>query len=238
MSRTNSRLRRAGNDRVRRRRGNPYELSVEDNVPVLYRHTRLLLATCLTFGAVALSAQSESRPTIRIVGGATASSLETSSTSTDALYGVALGAQYVMPVSGPWYLVPEVLLFDKGGRQTSGSSSVDVDLRSLDVSLLARWSTGSLADRRRVFAFAGPTYGRVLSCEAGSGAGSVFVTGDCVDNVNRNDVAFSFGGGLDFPSSSIDWGISLRYQHGITDIQKGAGEVRSRAVLLLLSYRL
>lgn len=205
---------------------------------VAFRHTILLASAGFALATTSLRAQSESRPTIRILGGVTAASLASSSSETDALYGIALGAQYVTPLRGHWDLVPELLLADKGGRQTSGSATVDADLRSLDLSLLARWSTGSVADRRRVFAFAGPTYGYILSCEAGSGVGSVFVTGDCIENVNRGDVGLTIGGGLDFPSSAIDWGVSLRYQHGVSDLLKSAGELRSRTVKLLLSYRI
>jgi Outer membrane protein beta-barrel domain len=207
-------------------------------VVVTFRYTFGLVALGIALTAPALDAQSETRPTIRVVGGATASSLASPSTETDPLYGIALGAQYVMPARGHWYLVPEVLLVDKGGEQTAGSSSINVDIRTVDLSLLARWSTGTSEDRRRIFAFAGPTYGFVLSCDAESGVGGVFLPGDCTENVNSGDAGVTIGGGLDFPSSSIDWGISLRYQHGLSNIQKSGGELRTRTVMLLLSYRI
>lgn len=205
---------------------------------VSFRSTWTLASLGFALASAPLGAQSETRPTIRVVGGLTAASLESSSTATDPLYGVALGAQYVIPARGNWYFVPELLLVDKGGAQTSGGSTIDADLRSLDLSVLARWSTGTTADHRRVFAFAGPTYGFLLSCEGGAGVGGVFVTGDCLDSINRSDVGLTIGGGLDFPSSSIDWGLSLRYQHGVADLLKASGEVRSRTVMLLLSYRI
>jgi hypothetical protein len=208
-------------------------------VPVTFRTaTRMLAVVVLTLGAGTASAQSEFRPTIRVVGGVTAASVATPDAGTDPLYGVALGAQYVKPLRAHWYLVPEILLVDKGGTQSSGAASLDADIRTLDLSLLARWSSGSAADRRRVFAFAGPTYGFVLSCDSESGVGGVFVPGDCRDNVTNSDIGVTIGGGLDFPSSSIDWGISLRYQHGLSDIQKAPGELRTRTVMLLLSYRI
>lgn len=205
---------------------------------VSFRSTWKLASLGFALAAAPLGAQSESRPTIRVLGGVTAASLQSGSETTDPLYGVALGAQYVIPARSNWYFVPELLLVDKGGAQSSGGATIDADIRSLDLSLLARWSTGTTADRRRVFAFAGPTYGFVLSCESGAGAGGIFVTGDCLENVNRGDVGLTIGGGLDFPSSSIDWGVSLRYQHGIADLLKAPGEVRSRTVMLLLSYRI
>jgi hypothetical protein len=208
-------------------------------VPVPFRATSWMLAiAAVALGGKTLAAQSEFRPTIRVVGGATAASVASSASETDPLYGIALGAQVVKLVRPHWYLVPELLLVDKGGTQVSGASSLDADIRTLDLSLLARWSTGSAADRRRIFAFAGPTYGFVLSCDAESGVGGVFVAGDCRDNVTDSDIGVTIGGGLDFPSSSIDWGISLRYQHGLSDIQKAPGELRTRTVMLLLSYRL
>jgi hypothetical protein len=217
--------------------GSPF-FKPEDAMRSTLRCTAPLLALCVAFAAVPAGAQSDTRPAIRVLGGVTGASLEDESTETDPLYGLAVGVQYLRPLRGPWAIAPELLLLEKGGSQSAGGASVDADLRTVDVSLLLRWSTGNTESRRRVFAFGGPTLGYVLSCDAGASGGGVAFTGNCLDAVNRQDLGVTIGGGLEFPTSSIDWGLSLRYQHGIADLLAGPGTVRARTVVLLLSYRL
>ncbi len=200
--------------------------------------TLLALAIVAAASAGALQAQLGPRHSIRALGGAAGASLASGSAESDPAYGLSLGAQVVVPVAAAWALVPELLLVDKGGRDAAGPAAITADLRALDASLLVRWNTGGLEVRRRVFAFAGPTVGYFVSCDAGSAVGGAFGGGDCLDAVNRTDIGLTAGGGLEFPSSLVDWGISLRYQHGIADILKGSGAVRTRTVQLLLSYRL
>ena len=205
---------------------------------VTFRYTSLLAGLALLVTAPTAQAQSASGPALRILAGATAATLADGSSSTDPLYGMALGAQWVLPARGAWSLVPELLLADKGGRQTSGGASADADLRVLDFSLLGRWNRGNTEQRTRFFAFGGPSFGYVVGCDAETGGGGVTLTGDCIDNVNRGDISVTLGGGLEFPTSAIDWGVSLRYQHGLADVLKGSGEIRTRTLLLMLSYRL
>lgn len=204
---------------------------------VVFRHTCLAVLFALTSGSSTLYAQDGPRPAIRFLAGVSAASLADASSSTDPLYGLAIGAQYVVPVRGRWALVPELLLAEKGGVESNGGGSLEADIRSLDLSLLARWSSAWAENGRQVFAFAGPTYGYLLSCDGSAGAGAVTFQTKCLSSLNRTDLGATIGGGLEFPTSAFDWGISLRYQHGFADILKAAGEVQTRTVLLLFSYR-
>jgi hypothetical protein len=212
-------------------------VNFEDSMTVINRYSFLAVLLVLTSTAAELRAQDGPRTAVRFLAGVSAASLADASSSTDRLYGLAIGAQYVVPVRGHWALVPEVLLAEKGGAESDGGSSLEADIRSLDLSLLARWS-GALSEHgRQVFAFAGPTAGYLLSCEGSAGAGAVTFPTKCLSSLNRTDFGVTIGAGIEFPTSAIDWGVSLRYQHGLGDIVKAAGEVHTRTVLLLLSYR-
>lgn len=212
-------------------------LNPEDVMAVAFRYSFLGVLIALTTSATAIQAQDGPRPSIRFLAGVSAAALADASSSTDPLYGLAIGAQYVVPLRGHWAIVPELLLTEKGGTEPNGAGSLEADIRSLDLSLLARWSSGFRESGRQVFAFAGPTYGYLLSCDGSAGAGAVILPTKCLSSLNRTDLGVTIGGGLEFPTSAVDWGIALRYQHGLADILKAAGEVQTRTVLLIFSYR-
>jgi len=197
-----------------------------------------LVAVLTTILAAGAGAQQMRGTEIRVLAGVSAGRLATSSGTTDPLYGLSLGAQVLYPMGERFSFVPELLLVEKGGAQEASGVRIDVDLRSLDLSALARWSAGGASMGRRAFAFAGPTVGYVLSCDAGTGVGGTILPGDCVDNVQRTDLGLTAGVGLELPTSVIDWGVSLRYQHGFSDLSKDSSGLRTRTIQLLLSYRL
>lgn len=147
------------------------------------------------------------------------------------MLSVALGGQFVPQMPGPWSLAYEVLLAGKGGRRTDGGIVTNADVRTLDLSLLVHWHAAA----RGTFVFAGPTGGYVLSCRY---RGGNVITSDCTDELAGLDAGLTLGAGVEFPSDTRDWGVSLRYQHGLLDLPKASEELRTRTTMLLVSYRL
>lgn len=111
------------------------------------------------------------------------------------------------------------------------NTSARLELAHLDVPVLLQYEgTGSSTVRPNLYR--GPSFGFTTSCEVeGSGEG-VAASIDCDESesdIKSLDVGEVIGGGIVFPSGTIDATLGARYQHGFTDLDADAS-VKNRVL--------
>ncbi|HVT38386.1 MAG TPA: porin family protein [Gemmatimonadaceae bacterium] len=131
---------------------------------------------------------------------------------------------------------PELQYTEKG-YQYDPYVPIKLKLTYIEVPLLLRASTEMADNGMRLYALAGPTLAMRRSCDASVGSAS----GKCntlSQGMTTMDSGLLLGFGLDFRIRSSTLTTSLRYDRGLSDIQKTDGQAKSRAFSLLLGWRL
>lgn len=145
--------------------------------------------------------------------------------------GVVVGAGVHQVLRGRLSFAPELLHVAKGVRV----EDADARLRFgyLQLPLLLRQAipvTGAV----QPYITAGPVVSVLLHCTYDGGLGgepcdSRYAPDDAYRDL---DVGLVVGGGLQFGRL----GVALRYEHGVRNIAQGSGDVRNRAILVVLTY--
>jgi hypothetical protein len=131
---------------------------------------------------------------------------------------------------------PELQYTEKG-YQYDPYVPIKLKLTYIEVPFLMRASTEVSDNGMRLYALAGPTLAMRRSCDASVGSAS----GKCntlSQGMTTMDTGILLGFGLDFKVRSSTLTTSLRYDRGLSDIQKTDTQAKSRAFSLLLGWRL
>lgn len=183
-----------------------------------------------------LGAQSSGGTVFQAMGGLSSAKLTNGDETTDALYGMSFGVALDWRLSNRFALRPEMHVIEKGGTQRIGSTRAGIDLRAVDFPVLAVMHFGGSGRMRPVIG-AGPVASYLLSCTTGVNASGTIFAGDCTGAANRLDFGLILDTGVELTSGSVDWGVHARYQYGLADLSKAAGNVNSRTFQILVAFR-
>lgn len=145
--------------------------------------------------------------------------------------GIVVGAGMQRQLRGRLAVAPELLFAAKGVGVEGGDARLRFGY--LQFPLLLRQGipvTGAV----QPYITAGPVVSVLLHCTYNNGLGgepcdSRFAPDDTYRDL---DVGLLVGGGLQLGRL----GFALRYEHGVRNIAQGSGEVRNRALLVVLTY--
>jgi hypothetical protein len=136
----------------------------------------------------------------------------------------------------PVWFRQEILIAEKGAKESEDGATFAVKLRYLQAPLLARWNVGR-STSVQPYLLAGPSLAMRIGCSVSFEGGGESESAGCSDGSDdpfkKGEVSAIIGGGLDFGRV----GFGLRYDHGLTNISRG-GEAKLRTLSLHTSVRL
>ena len=154
----------------------------------------------------------------------------------EPLLGKAFGVALDWRINDVFMFQPE-LQYSQKGYQYDPYVAIKLKLTYIEVPLLFRASTPMLENGMRLYALAGPSVAMRRSCDASVGSAS----GKCNElsqGAKTMETGLLLGFGLDFKIHASTLTTSLRYNRGLSDIQRTDGQAKSRALSLLLGWRL
>ena len=140
---------------------------------------------------------------------------------------------------------PEILVTEQGGEESEAGETFRVNLRYLQIPVLARVDLGG-RESMRPFLLIGPALSLRIGCEVELRGSFLTATADCdalpddePDPFTKNNVSGIIGGGVDFGR----WALGVRYDHGFSNIASKAvredgDSAKLRTLSLLASIRL
>ena len=149
--------------------------------------------------------------------------------------GRAFGVGLDWKLNSIFMLQPELQYTEKG-YQYDPYVVVRLKLSYIEVPLLLRANTAPLDNGMRLYALAGPSVSMRRSCNASVGKES----GKCnqlSQDLSTMDTGLVAGLGLDFRIRESEWTTSLRYNRGLSDIEKTPGQSKTRTLSLMMGWR-
>jgi hypothetical protein len=181
---------------------------------------RFLGLLCLCFPACILFAQHSVQYGLK--GGLNLAALNVNGDSTDHRTGFHLGGLAHIHINPQLALQPEVMYSSQGAENGNGS---ETKLNYINIPVLLQYMFG---DGWRLQT--GPQLGILTSAKAQSGNTETTITG----NYETADVSWAFGVGY-LTRSRL--GVDVRYNLGLSDVSKGAADVKNRVWQLGLFYQ-
>ena len=143
-----------------------------------------------------------------------ASVMQSGSDNTDGLKsksGFSGGALVLIPVSGSFFVQPEIVYSGQGTDVSSNGSSGSVNFNYLNIPVLAKYQSES-----GLFGETGPQVGFLLSANVSSQGSSVSIKDQ------SQSVDFSWAFGLGYKLHDMGLGFDVRYNLGLTNMIKNS----------------
>lgn len=181
----------------------------------------LIILACILI-ATATEAQ---HMNIGIKGGLNGYSVEGNNTGNfDPKYSFHIGLLGHVHMDSKFALQPEVVFSVQGTKYNSGSNDM-LNLNYVNIPLLLQYmfDNGFRLE-------AGPQLGILASAKSEIGSTST----DVKNNFESTDIGLVLG--MSYVKPSTGFGFDIRYNHGLTDISKGAGDAYNRGFQLGVFY--
>jgi len=184
----------------------------------------------LTFTAFVIiyTTQAQKLFTFGPMVGYTYSTLDNSTfTKSSAGSGYALGG-FIRVYIKKWYLQPNVYYLNNSSSFDYNQTTIDTKLQSVNLDLLLGYRIFKFTDLTYMRIFAGPSYSNINSLK--------YKHGDPTLNPNylSDNFLLNAGVGFDFWKLTFD----LRYQRGLTDIDKSSNSMYTDAFMLTAGFKI
>jgi opacity protein-like surface antigen len=135
-----------------------------------------------------------------------------------------VGAHLEISLSDVFSIQPELFEIQKGAETSveteSGPATVKWNLEYVELPVLVKVKLG-MNNLRALFVFAGPNVGIKTQAESEVTLDTQSQTSDIKDQIKSTEISFDFGIGGEVQIDSMVALIgSIRYSHGLTDINK------------------
>jgi len=121
------------------------------------------------------------------------------------------------------------------------STSVINEFNYVTVPLLIKGNFNdelSLGDKWNIFGYTGPYYGYLFSAKNKLIDDNITTETDIINNSDKNDWGFIFGGGVSYNLSNHDIIFcDLRYDMGLNEIYSDDTDIRNKVISMCIGYR-
>ncbi|MGA9363887.1 MAG: porin family protein [Bacteroidota bacterium] len=189
------------------------------------RLSAILSISCLILFSFGLGAQAQSTVSLGFQAGLNLADASTSPNfgEISTRMGLMVGGYLEISLSDVFSIQPELFEIQKGAessvRTESGPSIIKWNFEYAELPILVKVKLG--LNQVRAFVFAGPNIGIKTQAESEVTLGTRSQTNDIKDQIKSTEISFDFGiGGEVRIDSTVALTTSIRYSHGLTDINK------------------